>query len=234
MAILREVVAVKHISYVAVAGIVCALLSAGANKASAAQVTVIDPDLSATVGGWTITAAGNTGLVVFSSGSTLYVEKFAAFTGTAPASISFVPSAGADSSIDVTSELITNETGQNWTGFTFSLSGGATFVSSPTNAFIFLPPIGTGADNSYTGVTFGSTSILYTGTQNNTTTSSWGNGDGSYLLIDSTGGSFNFIETPHDAAVVVPLPSAAWQTLAGLGGLALLAVGRNIKRRLLA
>jgi hypothetical protein len=229
MEFLREVVAVKHIFNVAVAGLVCAFLSAGASKSLAAQVTVIDPDQSATVGGWTITAAGDTALVVFTSNTTLYVEKFAAFTGMAPASISFVPGAGADSSIEVTSELITNETGTNWTGFTFSLSGGATFDSLGNS---FNPPIGNGSTNSYTSVAFGSTSIAYTGTQNNTLTSSWGNGDGSFLLIDSTGGSFNFIETPQDAPVVVPLPSAAWQTLAGLGGLGLLVVGRNMKRRL--
>jgi hypothetical protein len=222
---------VRHRSKFAIAAIVFAILGAGAAGAPAAQVVVIGPGQQATVGGWSIASPAGVSLTASTTNSTLTLEKFAAFTSMTPASISFTRLDDADS-IDITTEMITNETGSNWTGFTFSLTGaGATFDSIGNS---FIPPVGTSPLNSYTNISFSPTSITYTGTQNNGFTSSWGGEDGSEIVIDAAGTSFSLIESPVGHAVAVPLPSAALDGSAALGALGLVACANRLKRRLLS
>jgi len=221
---------VKNISKLAISGIVSTVLGAAAIS-QAAQVVVVDPGQTGSVGGWDITAPTGVVVVAYPTGKTLTVEKFADFTSSSPATISFVPTTGADAQIDVVTEMITNETGSNWNGFTFSVSGGeATFDSIGRS---FTPAFNPNPADNYTGIVFTPSSVAYSGRQDNHFTSAWGGSDGSDLLIDPVGSTFQFIETPSPGPVPVPLPSAALQALAGLGGLGLLATARNLKRRLL-
>jgi len=230
----REVIAVKHRSKLAIAAIVSTVLGAGAVVAPAAQVVSIGPGQTATVGGWFITtpASGVSLVAITTAANTLVLEKFAAFTSSTPASISFAPADDIADSIKITTEMITNETGAAWSGFTFSLSGAGAAFDSIGNSFI--PPLGTSPLDSYTNISFSPTSITYTGTQNSGYTSSWGGEDGSDLVIDTAATSFSLIEGPlTDRPVAVPLPSAALQGLVALVGLGLLAGAKTLKNRLL-
>jgi hypothetical protein len=79
--------------------------------------------------------------------------------------------------------------------------------------------------------------LSYTGTQAAGSTSSWGSANpGDDLLIDAPAGAvFSVKELSSSGGggggSVVPLPSAAWQSLFGLLSLGLIGVGRQLKNR---
>jgi hypothetical protein len=205
-----------------------------------------------TYGGWEITVPAGVALDVDStSGNTLVLEKFATFTSTTPLTIEFTQvSAGALPVIEFANEQVTNLSGSNWTGFQYQLSGmpngipstfqGSLVSDTPEGTIFvantFAPPPGFGAPNS------GFTSITYSGSQPNGTTESWGFGpsapglfiEGIALSIPQqpTGHHFDFTESPLTNPV--PLPASAWQSLTGLFGLGLIAVGRNVRKAILA
>jgi hypothetical protein len=76
------------------------------------------------------------------------------------------------------------------------------------------------------------------GTQANMASVLWGIGPDGDLIIDANpdgiGTSFSFKEVPVNGStpppVLVPLPAAAWQGLAGLLGLGLIAYGKSLKK----
>jgi hypothetical protein len=224
----------------------CAALSGlGVLRASSAATIVIDGGTSAVVDGWNITP--QTGVTLFvtpsSSNTPLAIEKAAFFT--APNQgllISFQPESESTpaSVIDLDSETIQNSSGTSWSGFQFLLSSGATF---PSVSSTFVPPSGF-----FTTVNLNSAGNTLTyagGSQASGTTSSWGSGIVDYdntgspidsspdnLIIDASGGGFDLkeIASPGGGSVV-PLPSAAWQSMAGLAGLALFGVARKLTKR---
>jgi hypothetical protein len=219
-----------------------ALASLGALRmSSAATATLIEQDSSEVVDGWNITTAPGVALVAISSNNEIYIEKAANFTVPDQGlQISFDPVAGVGSPatlIDFTDEMVQNNTGQAFSGFDFLLlnigSANATF---PGVSNVFAPPKGTGYD--YTSVNLNGTGdvLSYTGNQDAGTTSSWGSAAvGDNLLIDAPAGSdFTFKEQSESGGggTAVPVPAAAWQSLASLAVLGLIRVGRRAKRRL--
>jgi len=161
----------------------------------------------------------------------LVLEKFADFNTTQSFLITFLKDAKstvpAATSIIVANESITNSSGVDWTGFSFSLhtpfAPAATFAAGDA----FIP--GTG----YSTVSTGSTAITYGGSQPDGTVSLWNqtpaSNDLSHMLVINPNGStnFSFKELP---LVSVPVPAAAWTGLSGLLGLAAIAYGKNIKK----
>jgi len=222
-----------------------ALAGLGALRTWSAATITIDGGTSQVVDGWNITPqAGVTLFVTPSSGDVpLAIEKAAFFT--APNQgllISFQPVAGSTpaSVIDFDSETIQNSSGGSWSGFQFLLSSGATF---PSVSETFVPPSGF-----FTTVNLnsaGDTLSYAGGSQATGTTSLWGSGIVDYntsgsaidsspdnLIIDASGGGFDLKEIPGGGGgSVVPLPTAAWQSFAGLAGLALFGIGRKLTKR---
>ncbi len=144
----------------------------------------------------------------------------------------------ADSSIEIllATESIKNATGTDWNSFQFALSGAAVFDGVGD---VFVPQFGTGVDYSSVNLLPGHVLLNYTGSQSNGSTSFWGSSNiGDDLLIDPqlTDGlvSFSLSETPTGSAPpppgVVPLPTAAWQSLLGLLALAAVHVTRRLAR----
>jgi hypothetical protein len=225
-----------------------AIASLGALRMSSAasSVTLIEDDQSAVVDGWNITAPTGVSLTVTSSDNEIFVEKAANFTVPNQGfQIAFQPVAGATgaSSIDFTDETVQNNTGQAFSGFDFILMN----IGSPNATFdgvanVFAAPSGTGY--SYSGtINLNSTKdiLSYTGNQNAGTTSDWGSATpGDNLLIDTPAGSdFSLKELSMSGGgggggggSAVPMPAAAWQSLASLAALGLIGIGRSIKRRL--
>jgi len=220
---------------------------AGATRAA----TIIQN--GSTVDGWVITEPAGISLVsdgvaTYNGKSVLLIEKFATFSNMEGLPITFVQANNsATQYIDIVNESVTNLTGQAWTGFQFLLPNED--VMGPTPAFVqdptatipgfdptagspFAPP--TGAGVAYSGVTFSPTVVSYTGSQPNLTTAAWGFGTDGDLIINAnpvTNGNqvFNFKEQPLNAPVI-PLPAAAWSSLSGLLGLALVGYGKNLKK----
>jgi hypothetical protein len=221
------------------AGGLATLLAVPAAKGA----TVIGSNQSAQIDGWNISAPAGVSLAVTSSGNEIFVEKSANFTAPNQGfQVAFQPVSGASSaatSIDFTDETIQNNSGSAFGQFQFLLlntgSANATFASQ------FAPPSGSGYSYS-TGTLNSSADILtYTGNQNSGTTSLWGSSAaGDNLLIDTPAGAdFSLKELPSSGGgnngggggSVVPLPSAAWQSVAGLGVLAAASVARKVKRQ---
>jgi hypothetical protein len=219
---------------------------AGATRAA----TVIQN--GSTVDGWIVTEPAGISLVAdgvatYNGKSVLLIEKFATFSNMEGLPITFVQANNsATQYIDIVNESVTNLTGQAWTGFQFILPPSTVMGTAPSfvqdpNAVIpgfdntagspFAPP--TGAGVAYGGVTFSPSVVSYTGSQPNLTTAAWGFGTDGDLIIANpvTNGNqvFNFKEQPLNAPVI-PLPAAAWSSLSGLLGLALVGYGKNLKK----
>ncbi len=202
---------------------------------SATKAATVVSDIGGS--GWTATFSGLS-LTADPSQPTgqLNVEKAATFMPSNAGEgllITFTQtSASATSLIDFTNESITNATNTSWSGFDFVLlnsNADASFVSSASSPFA--PPDG------YTSVTVttidGNPAVVYTGSQANFATSLWGIGPDGDLIIDANplglGTTFTFKEVPITGPLV-PLPAAAWQGLAGLLGLGLIASAKSLKK----
>lgn len=201
------------------------------------------------IDGWDISWSTGVGLSVTqdSSSSQVDVEKTATFTAPNQGyQITFEPIQGfsgtSATQFVIPDETIANNTGASFNGFSFVLmptvAGSTTFDSV---ARTFIPPTGSGYDYTTVNLTSSNTILAYTGTQNNGVTSFWGNGDpspsGDNLLIDATAGdgfSLKELSSSGGPGSVVPLPAAAWQSLAGLAGLALIGLRRQMKHRRMA
>jgi len=229
----------------AVIAVGAAIAGLGALRISSAapSVTLIENDQSAVVDGWNITAPTGVSLTVTSSDNEIFVEKAANFTVPNQGfQVAFQPVAGASgaTSVDFTDETVQNNTGQAFSEFDFILMNtGSVNATFDGVANVFAPPSGTGY--SYTGVSLNGTSdiLSYTGNQNAGTTSSWGSAAvGDNLLIDTPAGAdFSLKELSVSGGGggggggAVPLPAAAWQSLASLAVLGLVGIGRWTKRR---
>ena len=218
-----------------------AIAGLGAWQTSSASTITINGGTSQTVDGWNITAQSGVTLTVTAATATtpLVIDKTADFT--APNQgllISFQPVSTTTDVIDFDSESLTNDSGTTWNGFQFLLSSEATF---PSVTSTFTPPAGF-----FSTVTLnaaGNTLTYAGGSQASGTTSNWGSGTVDYdengnptatspdnLIIDATGSGFDLKEIPESGGgppSAVPLPSAAWQSLVVLSGLALIGVARK-------
>lgn len=211
-------------------------LASGASRAIAISVDIAG-GTSADVGGWQITTDPGVTLtgVLLNSTTLLIDNKSETFSNGAGQSVSFTQiDADAAPSIEFATATIQNSTGSDWTGFNFSVTGPAVFDGVGN---VFAPPLSSGVN--YTSVTLNITHNLlaYSGAQSNGATSNWGsNNPGDDLLIDATTSSeapfadFSLQESPVGASIsqVVPAPSAAGLSLAGLLVLGLMSIARKV------
>jgi hypothetical protein len=198
------------------------------------------------IDGWTISFPTGVGLTATQDSTTAtQVDLTKTATFTAPGQgfqIEFAPGANATAdTFVISSESITNNTGQRFGGFSFILlntgTANATFGGTTPG---FLPPTGTGFDYTKVSLVNGKTELDYTGSQDKGATSTWGNGDpspsGDNLVIDAPAGStfaLKELSVPGGGGPpAVPMPASVWQSLVGLLGLGMFAGVRAVKRRL--
>jgi hypothetical protein len=194
----------------------------------------------ATLGGWQITTSANaavSGISVTGGNTLLIATAPVTFSDGNPQNISFTQvSADAVPFIEVASQIITNLSGSNWTGFQFALSGGTSSFDGISN--VFAPPLSPGVN--YTTVTLNParTLLAYSGSQLDGGSALWGSSNpGDDLLIDGnpTVGtpftSFSLDESPQGSiGPIVPAPAAAWQCLATLLALGFIPTVRKAVR----
>ncbi len=207
-----------------------------AATASFSGATTIDGGSSAVVDGWNIAPdVGITLQATVDGNGNLAVVKNAVFTSNAPLEIQFTEvNPSGDILIYLPTETVTNSTGTNWTGFTFTLNrSNATISGIP-----FTPPAGTGYNYSTVQINAPHTTATYSGSQDAGSTSDWGGlSAGDQFTIDApipvspNVSSFTLTETPiaQSSITSIPLPAAAWQVCAGLLAWGLVAVGRRGK-----
>lgn len=223
----------KAILKTAAIAAIAAIFGFSTSTTRAAVVTIGSPVTTetGTVDGWDITTPAGVVLLIESTGNTITLEKEATFTSGASLGITFdgIANSAPASTFIVTGESIVNESSFNWTGFTDAVVAevGTASVDSVLDG---------GAISAHYVLTLASDTggiASYTGSQPTHTTTDWGSyaGDTSTLTIDaSADGVFVLDEIPTvSGTTVVPLPTAAWQGLVGLGGLALLAFGKKLK-----
>jgi hypothetical protein len=215
---------------------VAATLGFAVTASRAAQViVVIPPDGTTTLAdGWAITTPAGISLTVTENGNNLTIEKHAGFTNSNSLGITFdgVHVTGS-STITLTGENLTNESGMSWSGFDDVLNDEVPADPATLTSIFNGGAIGTTYVLSLAGSSGGV--VSYTGSQASGATTNWGSyvtGDTSTLGITAAaGGIFTLDEIPivGGGGVSVPLPSAVWQALVGLGGLALVAFGKKLK-----
>jgi len=222
----------------------------GFGVSSSRAATVIQN--GSTVGGWIITIPSGVSLVLESqTSSAISIEKDAAFENDELLPITFTQAPGfgtngatAVPTIDIVNESVLNGTNTNWTGFQYLISnvsspsmGAGEVTFAPPPGGIFVPPVGGGVD--YTSDSFdpSGTSVTYNGTQPAGTDALWGTGTDGDLVINANPSApgtfvqdFVFKEIPLTGPLV-PLPAGAWQSLAGLAALGLLASGKRLVKR---
>jgi len=207
---------------------------------SSQAATLIENGGSSVVDGWNITTAQGVSLVVTLSGSEISIDKTASFTApNQELPVVFQASGSGATQIDFTGEELLNNTGSAFSGFQFILQNvGTANATFDGLGDVFAPPSGTGVDFTSVALNTSKDILSYTGTQNAGTTSIWGSANpGDDLLIDAPVGSeFTLKEVSiagsgGGGGSVVPLPSAAWQSLVGLLGLGVIGIGRQIKNR---
>jgi hypothetical protein len=228
------------------AGFLAGAVLAGVGAVGVARAAPVTQNTSpATMDGWNISWPTGIGLSVSQDPTTstqVNLEKSATFTSANQAlDITFAPTTTTGTTADVfviPDESLNNHTGSSLTGFDFVLmntgSANATFAATG-----FKPPTGSGYNFTKVSVINGKTELVYTGTQGDGVTSFWGDGNpasaGDNLVIDApAGASF----TLRELAVAgggpppgVPIPSAMWQSLAGLSALGAFGLLRKMKRR---
>jgi hypothetical protein len=198
--------------------------------------TTIDGGSSAVVDGWNIAPdVGITLQATVDGNGNLAVVKNAVFTSNAPLEIQFTEvNPPGDILIYLPTETVTDSTGTNWTGFTFTLNGSNATISG----IPFTPPAGTGYNYSNVQINAPHTVATYSGSQDAGSTSNWGGlSAGDQFTIDApipvspNVSSFTLTETPiaQSGITSIPLPAAVWQICAGLLALGLVAVGRRGK-----
>jgi hypothetical protein len=154
--------------------------------------------------------------------------------------------------IDFTDEQIQNNTGSAFNGFQFILmNAGSANALFPSVSDAFGPPAGTGYSFSTVQLNAAGDILSYGGTQNAGTTSTWGTGtpgtpgvgnpDDNLFIDAPAGAAFSLKELSESGSSgstgggsgssAVPMPAAAWQSLAGLAGLALYGIARKLKHR---
>jgi hypothetical protein len=229
-----------------------ALVGLGALWASSASaIEVIQNTSPVSIDGWNISWGTGVGLTVVQDAANsdqVDVEKTATFTAPNQGyQITFSPISGYDgtaaTSFVIPDETIVNNTASSFNGFSFILMNTtSTLATFDSVARTFIPPTGPGYNYSSETLGPGSlqpfTILTYTGTQGSGVTSFWGNGDpsstGDNLLIDAPAGSdfaLKELSSSSSGGNVVPMPAAAWQSLAGLAGLGLIGLGRRLKQR---
>jgi len=206
-------------------------------------------DLSAF--GWTATFDDNVDLTVLSTsnnGVVLSLQKFADFTN--PSDTTGVPETlnivfrqtarNAVKQIAIEEETVLNDSGVDWSGFRFLLSGG---VNGNT------PSFDTEASSGFSTDPFGAKEFLNAnkelrvsgGTLSSAAGSNiWRPGRSAGALFinaapfssGSLDQNFVFSEQPILGSVVIPLPAAAWTTLSGLLAGGLLVVSRKFRSAL--
>jgi hypothetical protein len=201
----------------------------------AAPVTITG-GTSAVVDGWQIAPdKGITLQVDVGSDGNIDITKTADFTSIETLGIQFTQvNPPSDIGFEIITETVKNSTGDNWAGFTFSLSSPATFAGLTG---VFIPPIGTGVNYTSVQLNAQKTIAFYSGTQQKGSTSSWGNPANDDFLafsapIATPPGSttFTLVETPLRGISAVALPTSAWQISATLTALGLIVLGRKLKR----
>ena len=225
-----------------------AMAGLGADRSSSAA-TVIGNGQSAQVDGWNITAPDGVSLTVASSGNQIDIEKLANFTGVNQGfQVGFQPVAGSGSPatvIDFTDEQIQNNTGSPFSGFQFILMNAGVPTLFSRRRRTRLAPSGSGYSYSSVNLNAGGDILSYVGTQNAGVTSVWGTGtpgtpgvgnpDDDLFIDVPSGAVFSLKELSQSGGgggtASVPMPTAAWQSLAGLAGLALFGLKRKLQRR---
>jgi len=196
------------------------ILGAGVLGTQAAPVTVVGGN-STTVGGWQISPdpGVNLNITGVNSNQTLVIKsESATFDGAGPLNVTFQQlSADAVSEIELKGATIDNSTGSDWSAFTYSLTGPATFESVSN---VFVPPVSTGVNYSIVSLN-PPTVVKYSGTQLAGAVANWGGSSTDELTIiadpsDTTTDESTLVlgQTPTINEVRAPL--AAWQSLTGL------------------
>lgn len=204
-----------------VAAALSLILGAGVLCSDAAPVSVAGGN-STTVGGWQISPDPgiNLNITGVNSNPSLVIQsESATFDNDGPLNVTFKQlSADAVAIIDFQGATIDNATGQDWSGFTFSLTGSASF-DGLSNTFV--PPIGPGV-NYNVGSLSTPKIVKYTGSQLSDAVSTWGGSTSNDELQITADPSAN-IEDPATFALnqtpiinEVRAPLAAWQSLTGL------------------
>jgi hypothetical protein len=197
--------------------------------------------------GWMADTDANVDLTLLSTsnnGITLAIEKNATFVNTTPLNVTFRQvSASAVPNISIDDETITNESGTDFTGFTFALSGGTSnngavphFDAAASTGFLTDPfAVGTfNADSTKLTATGGT---LASGVFN---PGIWHPGLNAGNLViaaapfssGNVNQSFVLTESPTTATVAIPLPAAAWTSLTGLLGLGLISNAKRMRKAL--
>lgn len=208
------------------------------NHANGASVNLKGGD-PATLGGWQIGLDANVNANGVSIvGDTLLIQNEAiTFTDNGSKGISFTQvSADAVPFIEIATNTAGNSTGTNWTAFAFTLSGNVASFDGISS--IFAPPLSSGVNYDTADLNPARTSVTYTGSQLNGSTSNWGSTTpNDELLVDgnpTTGTpftSFTMDESPQGfVSEVVSVPAAAWQCLAGLLALGFIPTVRKAKK----
>jgi len=197
------------------------ILGAGVLRSNAAPVSVVGGN-STTVGGWQISPDPGINLNVtgVNSNQTLVIQgESATFDSDGPLNVTFTQlSADAVAIIDFQGVTIDNATGQEWSGFAFSLTGSGSF-DGPSS--VFAPGMNPSSGHNIVSLST-PTVVKYSGTQLSEAVSTWGGTAGSDDLLitadpsESGSDDSNLVLSQTPVVSEVRAPLAAWQSLTGL------------------
>lgn len=228
------------ISAAAVFGVAGAVNPAGA---APKVLTGIDSSGNTFSSGWTWdvpdAVVGQVNLVfIRSSNGAFFFEKDAVISDNkVPLVISFAPIDGeTQHQLVISDEAVRNNSGEDWTGFTMSLSAssgsfgfGTSDGSSGIGNFNIDPFTTASFSNGTADLTVGG------GTVASGTTWFPGAGSTTGLTMNVTGNqAFTLTEAPVTSGPgpVIPLPASLWTGLSGLAGLAAIGAAKNARKRL--